>query len=184
VPLTALAKKMGLDKSSVHHRVRKAIERGYLVNREEKRGMSARIALADPLPDEIEILPDPEVLECWSDDGGVKEGEETEEGGESEAEQPSPFIPPNQHSNTPTPHTAGDAVPSDYDAVIKELAAQAVPVDRRGCDYCGLPADNQPLRLCSDGERQAWLHRRCEVPWFSSKDRPLDGGDPMTGLRP
>src|SRR5262249_62418281 len=101
VSLTALARKMGLDKNSTHHRVKKAIQRGFLVNREEKRGMPARIALADPLPEEIVILPDPEVLECWSDDGGVKEGEETEEGGESEAEQPSPFLPPNQHSNTP-----------------------------------------------------------------------------------
>ena len=108
------------------------------------------------------------MLECWSDDGGVKEGEETEEGGESEAEQPSPFIPPNQHSNTPTPHTAGDAVPSDYDAVT--LVAQGVPdsVDRR-CEHCGLPADGQPLRLCGDGERQAWLHRRCEEPWFDKE---------------
>ena len=66
VSLTALAKEMGLDKNSAHHRVRKAIERGYLVNREDKRGMPARIALADPLPEEIVILPDPEVLECWS----------------------------------------------------------------------------------------------------------------------
>lgn len=184
VPLTALAKKMGLDKSSVHHRVRKAIERGYLVNREEKRGMSARIALADPLPDEIEILPDPEVLECWSDDGGVKEGEETEEGGESEAEPPSPFIPPNQHSNTPTPHTAGDAVPSDYDAVIGELAAQAaVPdlVDRRGCDHCGLPADHQPLRLVGDSDgRQAYLHRRCEASWAAAKPVPPVWADNLT----
>src|SRR6516165_3244160 len=101
ISLSALARNLKLDKNSAHHRVRKAIERGYLVNREDKRGMPAKIALADPLPDEIEILPDPEVLECWSDDGGVKEGEETEEGGESEAEPPSPFIPPNQHSNTP-----------------------------------------------------------------------------------
>src|SRR5262249_20826220 len=54
---------------------------------------------------------------------GVKEGEETEEGGESDAEQPSPFIPPNRHSNTPTPPDGG-AVPSDYDAVVEELAAQ------------------------------------------------------------
>jgi hypothetical protein len=50
------------------------------------------------------------VLVCWSDDGGVKEGEETEEGGGSEAEQPSPFLPPNQHSNTPTPPCGGNGV--------------------------------------------------------------------------
>jgi len=63
VSLAALAKEMKLDKSAVHHRVRKAIERGYLVNREEKRGMPARIAIADPLPEEIEILPASAALE-------------------------------------------------------------------------------------------------------------------------
>jgi hypothetical protein len=75
VSLTLLAKKLGLDKNSAHHRVRKAIERGYLVNREEKRGKPARIALADPLPDELEILPNPTALGCWSANEGVKEGE-------------------------------------------------------------------------------------------------------------
>src|SRR5262249_33542701 len=103
----------------VHHRVRKAIDRGYLVNREEKRGMPARIALADPLPEEIAILPDPEVLECWSADGGVKEEEESEEGEESK--DPSP-LPPNPSSNTPT-------VPSDFDAVLEERAAQGSPTN-------------------------------------------------------
>jgi len=65
----------------------------------------------------------------------------------------------------------GGAVPTDYAAVIEELAAHAVPdaTDRRGCDHCGLPADEQPLRLCGDGERQAYLHRRCEAPWAASR---------------
>jgi hypothetical protein len=45
VSLTTLAKEMELDKNSVHHRVRKAVDRGFLVNREEKRGLPARIAL-------------------------------------------------------------------------------------------------------------------------------------------
>jgi len=90
VSLTALAKKMRLDKNSVHHRVRKAIDRGYLVNREEKRGMPAKIATADPLPDEIEILPPPDALDdCWSvgaSTQGIKK-----EGGDEE-----PLLPPNQ----------------------------------------------------------------------------------------
>ena len=54
-----MARKLG-HKSSTHHRVGKAIARGFLVNSEEKRGLPARIALADP-SDEIEILPN---LEC------------------------------------------------------------------------------------------------------------------------
>jgi hypothetical protein len=80
--LTAIAKELNLDKSPTHHRVRRAIERGYLVNREDKLGLPARIALADPLPDEIEILPTAEALgDCCgvvASTEGVKE-EEAEE---------------------------------------------------------------------------------------------------------
>jgi hypothetical protein len=155
VSLTALAQKMKLDKNSVHHRVRKAIDRGYLVNREEKRGLPARIAIADPLPDEIQILPPAESLwDCWSvgatQEGIKKEEEEADEGGESEAKKPLSLLPPNQHSNTPTP-----------------LSAEV-------CDYCGHPADHQALQTIADDWRQARLHRRCERPWFdSAQERPL-----------
>src|SRR5262249_6847216 len=64
----------GLDKSSVRSRIRKAIERGYLINNEPKQGLPARIALGDPLPNETQILPSPDVLR--GDPGG--EGHETE----------------------------------------------------------------------------------------------------------
>ena len=63
---------------------------------------------------------------------------------------------------------------SDEAAVFEELLAQAVPdpVDRRGCDFCGKPADYQRLLLITDGERAAWLHRRCEVPWLYDQPGP------------
>jgi hypothetical protein len=105
VSITGLARILKLDKNSVHHRVRKAIERGYLVNREEKRGMPARIAIADPLPDEFEILPPVEALDCWSVgtpmEGVKARGGEEGEGPEAGSSTP-PFLPPDQHSNTPT----------------------------------------------------------------------------------
>jgi hypothetical protein len=101
--LTTLAKHMRLDKNSTHHRVRKAIDRGFLVNREEKRGMPARIALAEPLPEEMEILPDPEALECWSSAGGVKKEESDESDDGDATESNGPLLPPDPHSNTPTP---------------------------------------------------------------------------------
>ena len=105
VSLTALARKMKLDKSAAHHRVRKAIERGYLVNREEKRGMPARIAIGDPLPDEIDILPAPEALEgCCSVEvqmEGIKEEDAEED--EEDVIQTEPLLPPNSHLNTSTP---------------------------------------------------------------------------------
>ncbi len=56
---------------------------------------------------------------------------------------------------------------------IEHLLAQAPdPVDRRGCDFCGKPADHQPLRQVGDGSRSAWLHRRCEVPWLNGQPGP------------
>jgi hypothetical protein len=158
VSLTALAQKMKLDKNSAHHRVRKAIERGYLVNREEKRGMPARIAIADPLPDEIEILPTIQVLgDCWSvgaSTEGIKK-EDAEEGEDPEAERLGPLLPPNPNPNTPTP--------SDIAPVFD---ARSIPDPVYSCDYCGKHGDHQPLRRIAVGDgRQGWLHRRCEVPW-------------------
>jgi hypothetical protein len=52
-------------------------------------------------------------------------------------------------------------MPSDIDAV-------AAPPGELHCDFCGRPADHQPLQQTGDGERLAWLHRRCEVPWLHS----------------
>src|SRR5262249_38410704 len=63
VSIAALAKHLGLDKSSVRSRVRKAIDRGYLINNEPKQGLPARITLRDPLPKETPILPSPALPE-------------------------------------------------------------------------------------------------------------------------
>src|SRR5262245_61440171 len=50
-------------------------------------------------------------------------------------------------------------MPSDIDAVAGRGGVT--------CGQCGLPADSQPLSLVADGDgRQAWLHRRCELPWL------------------
>jgi hypothetical protein len=64
VSLTALAKALRLDKNSVHHRVGKAIKAGYLLNNQERRGKPAQIVLGEPLPEEQDLLPAPEALEC------------------------------------------------------------------------------------------------------------------------
>src|SRR5262249_17917658 len=52
-----IAKALDLDKSSASRRVKVAISKGYLVNRETGTGKRARIALGDPMPDDAEILP-------------------------------------------------------------------------------------------------------------------------------
>jgi hypothetical protein len=70
VSLTALAKQLKLEKSTVSARVHKTIARGFLVNNETKKGLPARIALGDPLPEERQVLPPPEVFE--GDCSGVR----------------------------------------------------------------------------------------------------------------
>lgn len=154
VSITGLAKILKLDKNSAWHRVNRAIERGYLVNREEKRGMPARIAIADPLPDEIEILPPVEALgDCWPVGvltEGIKARGDEEAMGESEAE-PRPLIPPDQHPNTPTPPD-------------------------RPCAHCGKAAP-VPNEVAVDGVT-TWLHRDCERPYLDPTRSQGGGNDP------
>jgi IclR-like helix-turn-helix domain-containing protein len=72
--ITQLAGRLGLDKSATSRRWQNARGRGYVKNLEERRGKPARIVLADPLPDDIEILPSPEQLEecCGATDGSAE----------------------------------------------------------------------------------------------------------------
>jgi DNA-binding transcriptional ArsR family regulator len=62
VSISEIARALKLDKSSVSHRVRKAIDRGYLVNYETARGRPARIGLGSPIPAAMEIMPHPDAL--------------------------------------------------------------------------------------------------------------------------
>jgi Domain of unknown function (DUF3854) len=57
-----LAEHLKIDKSSASRRVRVALEKGYLRNDEDRRGKPSRLALADPLPDDVEILPTVDAL--------------------------------------------------------------------------------------------------------------------------
>jgi hypothetical protein len=110
VSLTDLAKQLGVDKSSASHRVKKAISRGFLVNREEKKGKPARIALVGDMPTEQEILPTPEQLrECCSVavvSGGIKSkshaGEKTQENGGLDLGAQRTLYTPENDCNTAT----------------------------------------------------------------------------------
>jgi len=62
VSVAKLARHMGLDKSSVSRRVRKAIEGGWLVNQADKPGRPMEIVLGDSLPAEQPALPSPDDL--------------------------------------------------------------------------------------------------------------------------
>ena len=62
VPQRALKEQLRLDKSTVSRRVGEAIRLGFLADRQEKKGLTAKLDIGDPLPAEIEVLPKPEVF--------------------------------------------------------------------------------------------------------------------------
>jgi hypothetical protein len=59
---TEISKHLGMDKSAGRRRVIVAMQKGYLVNEEPRKGMPARIVIGDPLPDEKSVLPPPDSL--------------------------------------------------------------------------------------------------------------------------
>jgi hypothetical protein len=63
VSLTQLARALRLDKSAVSRRVARTIDLGFLRNLEIRRGQPARLVLGDEIPDQLSLLPEPEVLE-------------------------------------------------------------------------------------------------------------------------
>ena len=60
---TALARKLGLSKSTTSYRVRQAIRGGWLCNHEQRRGHPARLVRGAPLPEDVSPLPTSEEVE-------------------------------------------------------------------------------------------------------------------------
>ena len=62
VPQSEVKKHLGLDKSTISRRIKHAIDLGYLVDEQEKKGQPAKLAVGEPMPDEVEVLPRPDAL--------------------------------------------------------------------------------------------------------------------------
>gem|GEM_PF-6617121 len=62
VSLTAVADRLGIDKSAASRRVKHAIDAGYLVNDEYRQGVAMKLLLGDPMPEDRQLLPLPEEL--------------------------------------------------------------------------------------------------------------------------
>jgi hypothetical protein len=77
VGLSELGRVLKLDKSAVSRRARSAASRGYLLNREDKRGKPARYVLGEPLPDELELLPSVDTVRDRCTVAGVSGGNKT-----------------------------------------------------------------------------------------------------------
>lgn len=66
VTIAQVAERLKLDKGAASRRVRVAIQEGYLVNQEDKRGKPARLELSNPLPEDTHVLPAPRALaQAW-----------------------------------------------------------------------------------------------------------------------
>lgn len=61
ITATSLSTRLGVDRSTASRRVNAAIKRGWIVNRETKKGQPWELQLGEPLP-ESQGLPDPETL--------------------------------------------------------------------------------------------------------------------------
>jgi hypothetical protein len=95
-----LVNELKIDKGSVSRRVRAALDGGYLINREERRGRPHRLVPGDPLPEDLEILPVPEELRsCAVDRGGTTPPPPSPDGG----------------------HAPNDPVPSAEELGIEEM---------------------------------------------------------------
>ena len=57
-----LRDRLKLDRSAISRRVADALDGGYLRNLEDRKGRPARLVIGDPLPDDLEVLPQPERL--------------------------------------------------------------------------------------------------------------------------
>jgi hypothetical protein len=58
VTLNRIRERLRLDRSAAHRRVQTALKRGFVKNLEDKRGRPGKYALADPLPDDVVVLPE------------------------------------------------------------------------------------------------------------------------------
>jgi hypothetical protein len=67
VPAAAIGRVLGLDRSSARRRLLAAVDAGYVVNEEERRGRMGRYVLGEPMPDDLVILPEVSSVHTPSD---------------------------------------------------------------------------------------------------------------------
>jgi hypothetical protein len=74
VPLSELAKRLNLDKSTVSRRVKVAMSDGYLQNLETRRGQPMKLTTGDSLPEGVPLLPEPANLTTCCSVAMLREG--------------------------------------------------------------------------------------------------------------
>jgi hypothetical protein len=139
IGLKPLATELKLDKASASRRVKAAREAGYLINLEETRGKPAKLALGEPLPADLVILPAPNDLrEEWHrcTVATVQEGRgvQPDPGGESVAEANCNGL---QHRNGSAPEDGANTAnsPQSGETDVHNDAAEAFAEQNGGRGY-------------------------------------------------
>jgi hypothetical protein len=134
----AVADRLNLDKSNASRRLRLAGDGGYIRNLEDKRGKPGRWVIGDPLPETVDLLPDPAQLRNPSqqpDQGGcaVAQGSEGEKGNQQWPEPTSSPALPSPPASTAEPtststHPKTDMTPVGVADVAPASPAPSVPI--------------------------------------------------------
>src|ERR671910_509228 len=110
VAVIQVAKDLKLDRSAASRRLRSAKDRGFLRDLEDNPRKPSRLVPADPLPEDLEILPKPKDVQAYK---------ACTRAGEIGGTQPPP-PPQNQHKNS---KEGGDALPPETNARLHALYA-------------------------------------------------------------
>jgi hypothetical protein len=57
-----IAAELGVDKSSVSRRLKRATEQGFIINEETQKGRPGKYKIGEPMPDDRDVFPSPETL--------------------------------------------------------------------------------------------------------------------------
>jgi hypothetical protein len=141
-----IAEKLHLDKSNVSRRLRMAAEDGYLRNLEDKPGKPGRWVIGDPLPESVELLPDPTQLataDTTPDLSGCavaleSEGENGGQGSDLEPEPPPLPVVTVQKTATARDHQPDrDAASAAYlNGQCRDCRKRPHSAGRPRCDEC------------------------------------------------
>jgi hypothetical protein len=138
----AVAEDLEIDKAAASRRVRVAVERGYLKNLEDRKGRPAHLVVGESMPEDTQILPLPEELDCCAvdrDSEGVSHppppSEESSKdkfrGGESY------ISPENTSTDQPTTPVSFDARPGESTTVAEHRERRkGVHGDKCLCEEC------------------------------------------------
>ena len=118
VTLNRIREALRLDRSAAHRRVQTALKRGFVKNLEEKRGRPGKYAPADPLPDDVVVLPEVSELQA----SGECPCSDCQQGTHAPKPKPEPKIDPRSEATTYTATNVAPIRPPTVEAIVKDEA--------------------------------------------------------------